>query len=337
MSMFHIGRFKSAFGALIWAAALLAFGVAAAACDNSQPSRSSRPPRIVMLPTATPEPTATPTPVPTPTPTPAPTATPTPTPEPTATPAPAVQAALENAPAANAQPAAPAAQTNAAPAATPPPAPALSDPEALRILRESIAAMVEKGTLRFDVSGDLSMDTDDSTMQAQASFVGEAAAPDRMKGDLTLNLGAFALQMGIISADGVLYTTNPTSGAWEVAVDFGGAAVPNLALLLTEGEAPLVNAQVLGEETLDGVRVVKLRGEARIEGLSGDFPSADVWIGAEDRLVYRIASEGDVSLDSLGLGLSNAGLSGDAHIRLDMRLSRFGEAVSIEAPDTTAP
>ncbi len=333
MSMFHIGRFKSAFGALIWAAAALAVVVAAAACDNSQPSRSSRPPRVVMLPTATPEPTATPTPVPTPTP--APTATPTPTPVPTATPAPVVQAAVENAPAANAQPAAPAAQTNAAPATTPAPAP--SDPEALRILRESIAAMVEKGTLRFDVSGDLSMDTDDSTMNAQATFVGEAAAPDRMKGDLTLNLGAFALQMGIISADGVLYTTNPSSGAWEVAVDFGGAAVPNLALLLTEGEAPLVNAQVLGEETLDGVRVVKLRGEARIDGLSGDFPSADVWIGAEDRLVYRIASEGDVSLDSLGLGLSNAGLSGDAHIRLDMRLSRFGEAVSIEAPDTGTP
>ena len=158
-----------------------------------------------------------------------------------------------------------------------------------------------------------------------------------MKGDLILNLGAFNLQMRIISAGGVLYTTNPQSGAWEVALDFGGAAIPNLAMLLTEGDAPLINAQVLGEETLDGVQVVKLRGEARIDGLEGEFPSADVWIGAEDRLLYRIASEGDVSLDSLGLGLSNAGLAGDARIRLDMRLSRFGEAVSIEAPDTGTP
>ena len=327
MSIFSRERFKSAVGALVWAAALLAVGVAAAACEDAQPSRSSRPPRVVMLPTATPEPTPTPTPVPTPTP--APTATPTPVPAPTATPAPAqTQAQADSAPAgtgsAKAQSAAP-----AAPAPTP-------DSEALRILRESIAAMVEKGTLRFDVSGDMSVETaDESTMQAQASFVGEAAAPDRMKGDLVLNLGAFALQMGVISADGVLYTTNPASGDWEVAVDFGGAAIPNLALLLTEGDAPLANAQVLGEETLDGVRVVKLRGEARISGLEGDFPSADVWIGAEDRLVYRIASEGDVSLDSLGLGLSSAGLSGDAHIRLDMRLSRFGEAVSIKAPDVS--
>ena len=193
--------------------------------------------------------------------------------------------------------------------------------------------MVAAGTLKFDVDGELTMETDDSTMNAQVSFDGEAAAPDRMDGDLILNVGAFALQMRIISADGVLYTTNPSTGVWEIALDFGGAAIPNLAMLLTDGDAPLIDAEVLGEETLDGVQTVKLRGEARIAGLEGEFPSADVWIGVQDRYVHRIASEGDVSLDSLGLGLSNAGLSGDAHIRLDMRLSGFGDDVSIEAPD----
>ena len=219
-------------------------------------------------------------------------------------------------------------------AAAPAPAPrvAEADSEALRILRESIAAMVAAGSLRFEVDGEMTMETDASTMDAQVLFEGEAAAPDRMRGDLILNIGAVALQMGVISADGVLYTTNPMTGAWEVALDFGGAAIPNLAMLLAEGESPLIDAQVLGEETLDGVQVVKLRGEARIEGLEGDFPSADVWIGVEDRFVHRIASEGDVSLDSLGLGLSSAGLSGDAHIRLNMRLYGFGDSVDIEAP-----
>lgn len=323
---------KSAVGAVVWAVALAAVALVAAACEDAAPRRtSSPPPRVVILPTSTPQPTATPTPVPTPTP--APTATPTPapspTPQPTATPAPA-QAGGDSARTAKERTAAPSAATNAV--VTP------SDPEALRILGEAIAAMIDAGTLRFDVDGDLSMETDDSTMRARLSFDGEAAAPDRMRGDLILNLGAFALQMEAISAGGVLYTTNPSTGAWEVALDFGGAAIPNMATLLTEGESPLVGARVLGEDTLDGVRMIKLRGEARIQGLEGEFPRADVWIGADDSLIYRIASEGDLSLDSLGFaGLSSAGLSGDAYIRLDIRLSRFGEAVDIEAPEVGAP
>ena len=319
---------KSAVGALVWAAALVAVAIVAAACEDAAPSRaSSPPPRVVILPTSTPPPTATPTPVPTPTPTPAPTATP--TPPPTSTPAP-TQAGGESSRTAQERRAAPSAATNAV--VTP------SDPEALRILGEAISAMIDAGTLRFAVDGDLSMETDDSTMRARLSFDGEAAAPDRMKGALILNLGAFALQMEAISAGGVLYTTNPSTGAWEVALDFGGAAIPNMATLLTEGESPLVGARVLGEDTLDGVRMIKLRGEARIQGLEGEFPRADVWIGADDSLIYRIASEGDLSLDSLGFaGLSSAGLSGDAYIRLDIRLSRFGEAVDIEAPEVGAP
>ena len=312
MSILFNRRLRSAVGAVVWAAVFLTVAALSAACEDAPPPRQSMPPRVVMLPTATPAPTATPVP----TPTPAPTATPvpTPTPEPTAAPTP---------PSGTAKP-----ESAAAPA----PRVSEADSEALRILRESIGAMVEAGSLRFEVDGEMTMETDASTMDAQVSFEGEAAAPDRMRGDLILNIGAVALQMGIISADGVLYTTNPMTGAWEVALDFGGAAIPNLAMLLTEGESPLIDAQILGEETLDGVQVVKLRGEARIAGLAGEFPSADVWIGVEDRFVHKIASEGDVSLDSLGLGLSSAGLSGDAHIRLNMRLYGFGDSVDIEAP-----
>ena len=327
MSIFFSHRLRSA---VVWTAVFLAVAALSAACENAPPPRQSMPPRVATLPTATPEPTATPTPVPTPTPQPTatPTPVPTPTPQPTATPATAAQAGADSARTANEQ--------SAAAVSTPVAAPA--DSEALRILRESIAAMVAAGTLRFDVDGDMSMESDGSTIRAQLSFDGDAEAPDRMKGDLILNLGVFALQMEIISADGVLYTTNPTTGAWQVALDFGGAAIPNLAMLLTEGETPLIDAKVLGEETLDGVQVVKLRGEARIAGLQGEFPRADVWIGTDDSLIYRIASEGDVSLDSLGFaGLSGAGLSGDAFISLDMRLSRFGEEVDIEAPEVGAP
>ena len=315
MSMLSRGKKKgSAVGALVWAVALTAVALIAAACEDAAPARSSSPPpRVVILPTSTPPPTATP--VPTPTPTPTATPVPTPTPLPTATPAPAVQANADSARGVQS-----------------------SDPEALRILREAIAAMAAAETLRFDVDGDISMETDDSTVRAQLSFDGVAEAPDRMRGDLILNIGGFALRMEVISAGGVLYTTNPSTGVWEVALDFGGAAIPNMAMLLAEGDAPLIGARVLGEDTLDGVRMVKLRGEARIEGLEGEFPRADVWIGADDSLIYRIASEGDLSLDSLGgLGLSGAGLSGDAYIRLDMRLSQFGEPVDIEAPSVGAP
>ena len=178
-----------------------------------------------------------------------------------------------------------------------------------------------------------------STLLVPVTFEGDAAAPDRISGALVLNLSVFALEMEIISVGGDIYTTNPATGVWELA-PLGSVAVPNPALLTSGGAPPLVDATVVGEETIDGVRAIRLRGAARLdslEGLEGEFETADVWIGADDGLVYRISSEGVVSLESLGLPLPNIGLSGDATLSLDMRFSRFDQPVIIEPPNVPAP
>ena len=86
---------------------------------------------------------------------------------------------------------------------------------------------------------------------------------------------------------------------------------------------------------MDGIETLHLVGTPQIEALSGlgdEIASAGVWVGAEDWLVYRIDAGGDVDLDSLGLPLASAGLTGSAELVLEIRLSDFGKPVEIEPP-----
>ena len=276
-------------------------------------------------PTPTPEPTATPTPSPTPTPTPLPTATPTPVP--TSTPIP---------------------QPTATPL-VPTPTPSSdardveedseaeeSGPDAEQVLADSAEAMSEAESFAFEVTGHLLVDSTDSEVRIPITYSGVSAAPDRSEASLVLNVFFFSLQIDLVIIGDAVWTTNPQTEVWEEAPP-GSIALPNPALLMGGDTPALSDPVIVAPEMVDGVETLRLMGTPQIEALSGlgdEIASADVWIGAEDWLVYRIDAGGEIDLDALGLPLASAGITGVADLVLEIRLSNYGTPVEIEPPDT---
>ena len=188
----------------------------------------------------------------------------------------------------------------------------------------------------FEVTGHLLVDSADSEIQIPITYSGVSTAPDRSQGSLVLNVFFFSLQIDVIMIGDRVWTTNPQTEVWEEAPP-GSIALPNPALLMGGNTPALLDPVIVGTETLDGNETLHLMGTPQIEALSGlgdEIASADVWIGAEDWLVYRIDAGGEIDLDALGLPLASAGITGAADLVLEIRLSDYGTPVEIEPPDT---
>ena len=189
-------------------------------------------------------------------------------------------------------------------------------------------------SFHFKVVGQLESVSSDRNIVIPITYTGDAVAPDRTSGQLTLSVIVFVLQMDVIMIGEEVWTTNIQTGVWEKqeAESFG---LPNPALLVSGGDPALDDARIVREETIEGVRMIRLSGKARLGGTAGvdeESTTAEVWVGVDDRLVYRIRYSGNVDLDTLSLDLSAIGLGGVATLDLDMALSGFDEPVEIERP-----
>lgn len=281
---------------------------------------------------AAPEPTPIPTPEPTATPTPSPTLTPTPLPTATPTPLPTATPTLHPTP------------TPLVP--TPTPASDARDveedseaeesgPDAEQVLANSAEAMSEAKSFAFNVTGHLLVDSTDSEVRIPITYSGVSAAPDRSEASLVLNVFFFSLRIDLIIIGDNVWTTNPQTEVWEQAPP-GSIALPNPALLMGGDTPALSDPVIVGPEMVDGVETLRLTGIPQIEALSGlgdEIASTDVWIGAEDWLVYRIDAGGEIDLDALGLPLASAGITGMADLVLEIRLSDYGTLVEIRPPE----
>ena len=188
-------------------------------------------------------------------------------------------------------------------------------------------------SFHFDVSGRIKVSSGDAAAEIPISYVGEVQAPDRSRGKLTLSVMVFALEIDILTVGGVTYTTNPQSGEWEVSV-LGTPGIPNPAGLIRGGATLLTRATYVGREERDGEPVHHLAGIVRLDALAdvAGEAAADIWIGTEDLLVREVAIEAPVDLKALGLAVGGAGLTGSGVAALSIRLSGYGDPVSIEAP-----
>ena len=196
--------------------------------------------------------------------------------------------------------------------------------------------MSQVESFAFEVNGSLLVDSTDGEVRIPLTYNGVSAAPGRSRASLVLNVYFFSLQIDLIIIGDTVWTTNPQTEVWERAAS-GTIALPNPALLIGGDTPALSDPVIVGAERVDGVETIHLRGVAQIDALSGlgdELALADVWVGAEDWLVYRIAAGGEVDLDGLGLPLASAGLTGSAELLLDIRLSDFNTPVTIEPPDT---
>ena len=270
------------------------------ACGDSEPER-----QIVPTPTATATatPLPTPTPMPTATPMPEPAEPPTPTREPSPTPTPTADdmAALE----------------------------AISPQE---VFAAAFEAMAKVTSFHFDVQATIKPQSDDFNFEIPLSFVGEFQAPDRVRGKLTLSVAFFSMEMDTITIGDVTYSTNVQTGEWETTPGLS-SAIPSPGELTRVGTESLGDAVAVGLTTFDGVPVIRLRAQPPPGTFGADAAAqAEFWIGMDDSLIRQIVAEGEMSLESLGDALALGGISGKATLSLTMRLSDFGEPVSIEPP-----
>ena len=188
-------------------------------------------------------------------------------------------------------------------------------------------------SLHFDVSGRISVSSGGAAAEIPISYVGDVQAPDRTRGKLVLSVLVFVLEMDIVTVGGVTYTTNPQSGEWEVSAS-GTPGVPNPAGFIRGGAPLMTLATYVGLEVRGGERVHHLTGTVRLDALADleGETTADIWLGAEDLLVREVEVEAPVDLDALGLPVSGTGLTGSGVAALSIRLSGYGEPISIEAP-----
>lgn len=207
------------------------------------------------------------------------------------------------------------------------------EPNPGQLLQESAEAMAEVDSFHFDVSGRINLSSEGASAEIPISYVGDVQAPDRTRGKLVLSMMVFALEIDIVTVDGVTYTTNPQSDEWEVSTG-GTLGVPNPAAFIGGGMPLMTSATYVGLEVRDGECVHHLAGIARLNALvdmEGEA-AADIWIGAEDLLVREVAVETPVDLEAVGLPVTAIGLAGSGVATLSIRLSAYGEPVTIAAP-----
>ncbi len=193
--------------------------------------------------------------------------------------------------------------------------------------------MAGAGSFHFDISGNINFTSGAAAADIPISYAGDVQAPDRTRGKLSLSVVVFALEIDIVTIGETTYTTNPQSGVWESS-DAGALGVLNPAAFLAGG-APLVNDAIyVGLEERRGEQVHHLSGVADLGAVTDRTgeTTADIWIGAEDLLVREVEVEAPVDLDALGLGLGAAGITGSGVASLSIRLSAYGDPVSIEGP-----
>ena len=198
----------------------------------------------------------------------------------------------------------------------------------------SVDAMAAVESFHFTTTGSLETTTSESEMTISITFEGDSLSPDRTSARLTLGVSVFLLEIEIVTIGANVYLTNPMTGEWETtsADEFG---IPNPVLLVSGVFPSLSDMNMVGEERIGEVPTYHLSGSVMLEGLEmlgADLESVDIWLGAEDGLLYRISTQGLANLDELGLSLEDMGLEGEGTITLQIDLSDFNEPIEIEPP-----
>ena len=254
------------------------------------------------LPSPTPTPTATPTPTPSPTPTPTPQFGPTPTSIPVVTALPTVSAAEQT--------------------------------RAMAVLAPSLAAMQKVQSYHFVMNMSMKLQQSGFKMDIPITYIGDSVLPDRQRGTLTMTVLGFPFETRTVTIGGEAYSTNPTTGKWEMSEDSGMVPADPQAFLSANADQ-VKNLAIVGEEAYAGGRAQRLRGMVAFDLGDGQLSSfiVDFWVDTQTQLVVRASGSGSLPLppDALPFPTGGAGPS-TAHLTFDLVVSDFNKPVTITAP-----
>jgi hypothetical protein len=203
-------------------------------------------------------------------------------------------------------------------------------PDPAALLRQAADRMEQVNSFHFVLDHEagtspITLGTGLSLTMSRAE--GDVQQPDRLRADVTATLGGVRVNFKLVSVgDATKFTVPFAPNRWQdlptgtkLRDVFDPAAGTTAALRNVR------DAQIAGEDTIDGKRVWRITGTVDAGNLTAIAPiaqpgytaKATVWIGRDDPLVYRIRLEGPLGPDDTP-GVIR---------RLD--LSRFNETISI--------
>ena len=164
-------------------------------------------------------------------------------------------------------------------------------------------------------------------------------APDRARTKATISLGFLTLEYEAITIGTESYTKDPLTGEWLASTSSGNLLTDLSELLGSPGSIELRNAEIAGREIVDGLTLLHITGNPAQDlfGDSGVELMAELWIGLDDALLYRMGLFGRVAItgdDLAGLGLPLGGDTTpiDTTVNIEVGFSLFNQPVDITAP-----
>ena len=227
--------------------------------------------------------------------------------------------------------------TELTPTPTPTPTPVLRL-EPVALMERAIAAMDKVDSYYFKMDMKIKVSAEGFSIELPIGLVGDFQRPDKSQAKLTMNIFGEQLDIEVITIGDSLYGQDPGTGEWE-ELDLD-EAIPftNPDQFIGVNPSDIEDLVLVGEDTLDGIRVYHLTGNARpeVEGPFGEFKGTlkvDFWIGVDSFLIQQVAIEGDIEGDFLSGPLAGGELSATTALTATIGFSDFGKAVAIEAPE----
>lgn len=158
---------------------------------------------------------------------------------------------------------------------------------------------------------------------------GDVVRPDKLKMTIDGTFSGMALEVQMITVGGVIYMTNPLSGAWEIPpAEFDILKVFNPNAFIASVMRDITGLTKLTDEESGGVICYHLSGSISSDDLSAITGSSvqgvainiEIWIGKDDLLLRTVKLTGKITETEV-LGIIRT-----------LSLSNFNEAVSIELP-----
>ena len=196
------------------------------------------------------------------------------------------------------------------------------------IVRESAAATEKVETFHFAL--DISKVPTSAKGLQLTGAEGDAKVPDELKAQVSGTFVGIPLSTKLVAAGGKLWIENPLTRAWQ-SVDVG--TTPGFLLDPQKGVLGVMRGMTDvkedGSEDVGGVSTTRITGtvdKAKVGPLAAvtaDSGSVDVtlWIGKDDSILRRVEVAGPIASKE------------PADAVRTIELSRFGEPVTVEAPE----
>ena len=200
--------------------------------------------------------------------------------------------------------------STATPEPSPAPSPTPAPPSAQEMLDATTAAMksVESGRGEVDIAVKLTQANE--TVDMAMRVAGEFQVPDRNQAHLSFTAGGITVEFEAITIGDKTFMTDFITGEWTslpmLPTPFGNELLAAGAFGTDFGPEVAHGFVLVGEETLDGESVYRLRGPVPGEVLAEmlNDPSigngegeVEYWIGVEDSLVRKVVIEMEVTED----------------------------------------